>query len=97
MLEFELNPRSRWYPGLFGDTWVQTGKLRGGDIGLGDFFGESVSICGDRVLIGAHAHDNNYINSGAAYVFELADDMWDETAMLTASAEEYSLIVAVLQ
>ena len=55
---------------------------------MGDFFGESVSICGDRVLIGAHAHDNNYINSGAAYVFELADDMWDETAMLTASAEE---------
>ena len=76
---------------------MQTGKLRGGDIGLGDFFGESGSIGGDRVLIGAHAYENNYINSGAAYACELADDMWDETAMLTASAEEYSLIVAVLQ
>ena len=58
---------------------MQTGKLRGGDIGLGDFFGESGSIGGDRVLIGAHAYENNYINSGAAYACELADDMWDET------------------
>jgi hypothetical protein len=68
-----------------GSTWTQTAKLTASDGAAGDNFGWSVSLSGDRALIGAPFDDDNGSNSGSAYVFELSGSMWAETAKLTAS------------
>ena len=70
---------------LSGDEWVETQKLTASDAGLGDQFGRSVSISEDRAVVGSQYNDNEGINSGSAYVFELSGDVWSETQKLTAS------------
>lgn len=53
----------------------------------GDFFGESVSISGDRVLVGSTGADTCGENSGAAYLYERDPDSghWRLDATLTPS------------
>ena len=52
-----------------------------------DYFGESVAISGDHVVVGAHYDDGAANgNGGSAYVFQRqADGTWSETQKLTAS------------
>ena len=71
------------------------GGLGGGT--LGDNFGTSVAISGNRIIVGAPAEDSNATgvdgndlnnsssNSGAAYVFVRANDVWSQQAYLKAS------------
>ena len=49
--------------------WTQVAKLTAGDGAANDYFGDSVSIDGDTMVIGAIRDDDN---SGSAYVFTLA-------------------------
>ena len=65
-----------------------TTMLLAGDGQPGDEFGYSISISGDRALIGALADDDNAFNAGAAYVFSLEGDEWIEEAKLIASDGE---------
>ncbi len=51
--------------------WAAT-KLAALDSALGDSFGWSVAISGDRMVVGAYLDDDNGTSSGSAYVFELA-------------------------
>jgi hypothetical protein len=68
-----------------GDSWVQQAKLVGSDIVSGDDFGRSVSIFGDRVVVGARGADSSYNDSGAAYVFKRIEGTWSQEAKLTAT------------
>jgi len=43
-------------------------KLTASDGAAGDLFGNSVSISGDYVLVGAHGDDNSGNESGSAYI-----------------------------
>lgn len=54
-----------------GSTWAQEAKLVASDGEPSDLFGSSVSISGDRVVIGSFRHDagGGTTDSGAAYVF----------------------------
>ena len=69
--------------------WTQVAKLTADDGAEGDRFGNSVSIDGDTVVIGAYANDDDGVDSGSAYVFtrdtagDLASD-WTQVAKLTA-------------
>jgi hypothetical protein len=56
--------------------FVQTAKLTASDGGTGDRFGTSVSISGDRLIVGAPFHDEIFPDTGAAYVFELDASTW---------------------
>ena len=75
------------------DGWASTSafaaKLAASDGTEGDYFGISVSISGDTVVVGAHGDDDNGDVSGAAYVFVKPEAGWSgsltETAKLTAS------------
>lgn len=49
----------------------QLAKLLPDDGNASDYFGNSVDISGDVVIIGAWGHDANGSNSGAAYLFDL--------------------------
>ena len=53
-----------------GGTWTGVQKLVAGDGAVGDDFGISVAITGDRAVIGANFDDVTGVNSGSAYVFE---------------------------
>jgi len=53
-----------------GGAWFAVSKLVPSDGQVGDSFGTSVSLQGDRVAVGASADDVNGLSSGSAYVFE---------------------------
>ncbi|MCY3922723.1 MAG: hypothetical protein OXG27_10065 [Chloroflexi bacterium] len=67
------------------NLWNFHTKLEASDMQPGDWFGYSVDIRDDRMVIGAphraHPESGTY-RSGAAYVFELIDDQWLEVGVL---------------
>jgi len=68
------------------NTWVQEDKLVPTDGASGDWFGVSVSIDGDRALVGAQNHDDGANDAGAAYIFERQpNQQWIQMTKLTAS------------
>jgi len=75
-----------------GTTWIQQAKLLASDGATWDHFGESVSLDGDTVLIGADWNGDNGFNSGSAYVFTRSNTTWIEQQKLLASdgvAQDY--------
>ena len=70
-----------------GGGWTQVAKLTASDGNAGDLFGTSVSLSGDRALVGARSDDDKGAGSGSAYVFDLQPDgsTWYEAAKLTAN------------
>jgi hypothetical protein len=64
--------------------WTQQAKLLADDGAARDFFGESVSLDGDTVVIGATGDDQNGVFSGSAYVFTRTDGQWTQQAKLLA-------------
>jgi len=56
------------------DFWVQEDKITGADTVFGDNFGFSVSIDGDRTVVGAWHAAPNGLESGSAYVFRRDDN-----------------------
>jgi hypothetical protein len=69
-----------------GSTWTEQAKLIAGDGMSGDQFGNTLSLCGDSALIGAHfdTHGGG-IYRGSAYVFTRSGSIWTQQAKLTAS------------
>ena len=81
-----------------GTTWSQQAYLKASNTGAGDYFGYSVAVSGDTVVVGAIAEassttgvngdqaDNSATNSsGAAYVFVRNETTWTQQAYLKAS------------
>ena len=66
-----------------GTSWAETAKLTPADGAANDRFGWSVSLSGDRALVGAYVDDDNGNNSGSAYVFDFDGTSWAETVKLT--------------
>ena len=64
-------------------TWEQVAKLTAGDGETGDKFGVSVSIDGDRAIVGARGDDDLGLSSGSAYVYENRGGTWIRVAKLT--------------
>ncbi|UCD75146.1 MAG: hypothetical protein JSV91_15355, partial [Phycisphaerales bacterium] len=68
-----------------GADWCQQQELLPSDGKEYDWFGCSVDISGDVIVIGAKYTDDQGADSGAAYVFRLDDPDWVEEAKLLAS------------
>ena len=62
--------------------WIEEKKLVASDGEINDFFGRSVSIYGNSVLVGAWG-DTSY--SGSAYIFRHINSNWIEETKLIAS------------
>lgn len=65
------------------DPWVQAKKLTADDGGYWDYFGRSVAIAGDTVVVGASGDGGR----GSAYVFQRDQDgpgLWGQVKKLTA-------------
>lgn len=65
-----------------GTAWLQVDKLTASDAAAGDQFGQSVSLDGDRLLVGSPRDDDASFNSGTAYVFEHNGSGWVEVDKL---------------
>ena len=72
---------------LVDGDWVQVQELTDSNDVDSDFFGQSVAVHGDRIVIGAPGDDENGSNAGAAYVYRYLRDreVWVEEAKLVAS------------
>ncbi len=81
-----------------GTTWSQQAYLKASNTATEDFFGDSVAVSGDTVVVGASGEDSNATGvdgdqadnsatySGAAYVFVRDDTgVWIQQAYLKAS------------
>ncbi|MCH7638004.1 MAG: T9SS type A sorting domain-containing protein [Bacteroidetes bacterium] len=68
-----------------GNVWEEEQKLMASDAASHGFFGFSVSISGDVVLVGAWGDNDNGKYSGAAYIFRDVSGAWEEEQKLTAS------------
>jgi hypothetical protein len=80
-----------------GDVWAQQAHLKASNAAAGDYFGSSLSISGNTIVVGARGEDSNATiingdpsnngaaNSGAAYVFVRSGVAWTQQAYLKAS------------
>jgi hypothetical protein len=80
-----------------GGTWSQQAYLKASNTGADDRFGNSVSVSGDKLVVGAHFEDSNTtgingdgtnnsaVSSGAAFVFTRSGSNWSQQAYLKAS------------
>ncbi len=82
---YSANPGSAYVYEWDGSSWVEVAKLTASDGAIEDRFGSSVSLSGNRALVGAPLADDRGENSGAAYVYEWDGSSWVEVAKLTAS------------
>jgi hypothetical protein len=86
-----------------GNSWSQQAYLKAPNPETLDFFGTSVAINGDTVVVGANAEDSNQTtitngssasadnsatNAGAAYVFVRSGNSWSQQAYLKAANAE---------
>lgn len=55
-----------------GNIWEQERKLTPSDPGVDNYFGISVSLSGDLAMVGAVGDADNGIESGSAYIYDLA-------------------------
>lgn len=68
-----------------GTTWTQQDKILPLDGATMDYFGYSVSLCGDTAVISAPIDDDNGDASGSAYVFVRNGSKWIQQAKLLAA------------
>jgi hypothetical protein len=68
-----------------GEVWTEETKLTSSDSDEGDQFGTSVSLDGDRVLIGSKSDEVGGVGTGSAYVFVYDGESWNEEDKMTAS------------
>jgi hypothetical protein len=86
-------------------TWTNEAYLKAPNAGPWDWFGYSISISGDTVVVGAHreastqttitngstASSNNLaIYTGAAYIFRRTDSTWISEAYIKAPNSDYN-------
>ena len=69
-----------------GSSWVET-KLMASDGGIGDHFGISVDIDGDRIIVGAYLNEISGNDTGAAYIYDWNGSTWVETKLAASDGE----------
>jgi hypothetical protein len=77
-----------------GTTWSQQAYLKASNPDVIDVFGESISLSGDTLAVGAREEssasasnqaDNSAFGAGAVYVFQRSGTTWSQQAYLKAS------------
>jgi len=63
-------------------VWSEEAKLIASDGSASEYFGESVSVDRDTIVVGAHGDHDNGTYSGSAYVFVRDKEVWSEEAKL---------------
>jgi len=64
------------------DDISQIAKLTASNLGKEDWFGHSISIDGDYIIVGAYGEDSENDNAGAIYLFKRKSDTKDDTSQI---------------
>ena len=67
------------------DSWTKQAKIIAIDGASDDYFGKSVAMSADILVVGAHGRDTSYSNCGAAYIFTRSGLAWTEQKELTTA------------
>ncbi len=94
-----------------GSVWSQQAYLKASNTNTRDYFGQSVALSGDTLVVGAFGEDsstmgvggnqddNSALDAGAAYVFVRNGNAWSQQAYLKASntdaGDEFGWSVAI--
>ncbi len=80
-------------------TWSQEARLPVSGLGAFDYFGRSVAISGDHVVVGASGDDDAGSASGKAYIYQLSGGSWLKQADLAPadleSLDEFGRSVSI--
>jgi hypothetical protein len=99
-LSLLIDDNTARYPLTIDPSFQQQAYLKASNTEASDFFGSSVAITGDTVVVGALGEssnatgvdgdqsDNSATNAGAAYVFTRSGSTWSQQAYLKASNTE---------
>ena len=98
VLSIVVDDKEAVYPVTI-DPVAQQAYIKSSNAGAGDFFGSSIAISGDTVVIGAFSEDGDASssaiapndlapNAGAAYVFTRNGGSWNQQAYLKAANAE---------
>jgi hypothetical protein len=68
-----------------GENWIQQVKIEASDGEPGNFFGHSVSVYGDYVIVGAYDDSPGGVDrAGSAYIFHRSGEEWIEQEKIVA-------------
>jgi len=82
-----------------GSTWTQQAYIKAVNNDASDYFGQSVALSGDRLVVGAYLEDSNQttitngstassdnsnLSSGAVYVYQRSGTTWSQKAYIKA-------------
>jgi len=70
---------------LDNNVWVQQQQITPDESAEFDAFSSSISLFGNRALVGAHLDDENGTDSGSAYIFDFDGSNWILTQKLFAN------------
>ncbi len=72
-----------------GAQWILQSSLRAPEPELEEFFGFSVALHGDRLLVGAPGSNRSDFDEGAAYLYRLQADQWQLESTLEVPGSEF--------
>ncbi len=82
-----------------GDSWTQQAKLLHDNAATEDYFGSSVGLSGDRLIVSAPQDDAQGLNAGAVDTYTLAGGSWSRDGQLLAvdesSGDSFGVAVAL--
>ena len=68
-----------------GNNWIQQARLEATNRVINDYFGSSVSISGNYIIVGAENKDINGTKTGAAYIYKRTGTTWTLQTELVAT------------
>lgn len=71
-----------------GSAWLHQATLTASDPEENCAYAETVAIDGDTAIVGAHARNVFWTNSGAAYVYQRSGTTWTQQIRLTQGVED---------
>jgi len=71
-----------------GNAYVEVAQLTASEAAAYEWFGSSVALSGDRLVVGAYTEDTVGLNVGKVYAYDWDGSAYVEVVQLTASAAE---------
>jgi hypothetical protein len=72
-----------------GLAWIEEAKLIASEGSEDDYFGNTVSVDHDTIVVGTRYDDQNGYNAGCAYVYRYDGEHWSETKLVASDGDEY--------
>jgi hypothetical protein len=97
----EVDDRDAVWPVTIDPTFTRQDKLVAADAAANEFFGESVAISGETVVVGAPFDFRAAgFQQGAAYVFVRSGEVWRQHQLLAADAapnDQFGFSVGIIR